>query len=97
MSKKPPKRTPAQPSHGGRRPGAGAPPGNLNALRHGARSELVHTAVSQLLEDPYTGQLLMALLTVVTGNKERSRIHLRAALTAATQKADSDERLQRAL
>jgi len=37
---------------GGKRPGAGAPKGNLNNLRHGKRSKIVNQAIANALSDP---------------------------------------------
>ena len=39
-------------THGGRRPGAGAPKGNLNALKHGLRSAQFMRFVERLARDP---------------------------------------------
>ena len=44
---------------GGRRPGAGAPKGNLNALRTGARSKQLKAVVIALLVIPETRRVLM--------------------------------------
>ena len=48
-------------SRGGRRPGAGAPRGNLNALRTGARSKQLKTLVIVLMAVPETRRVLLHL------------------------------------
>jgi benzoyl-CoA reductase/2-hydroxyglutaryl-CoA dehydratase subunit BcrC/BadD/HgdB len=53
---------------GGRRPGAGAPRGNLNAYKHGRNSRAVH----QLVEIVATNPEALALLNqIIGGNKAR--------------------------
>ena len=44
---------------GGRRPGAGAPKGNLNALRTGMRSKQLKAMVIALLALPHTRRVLL--------------------------------------
>ena len=39
-------------SKGGKRPGAGAPRGNLNRVTHGRRSKLITALVEDMLKDP---------------------------------------------
>src|SRR3990170_3057927 len=46
---------------GGRRPGAGAPAGNLNALKHGAHSSYTHALVQALAAHPTTREALIRL------------------------------------
>ena len=46
---------------GGRRPGAGAPKGNLNALRTGARSKQLKTLIIVLMAVPETRRVLLHL------------------------------------
>ena len=46
---------------GGRRPGAGAPAGNLNALKHGAHSTYIHALVQALAAHPTTREALIRL------------------------------------
>ena len=72
-----------RPGRGGRRPGAGAPPGNLNAVRHGARSQQIREGVDALLSDPLTGHLFAALISVVMNKPKRARYHTLQALHAA--------------
>ncbi len=52
--------TPAR-KRGGRRPGAGAPRGNLNALKHGRRSRQFATIGAILSADPRLRDTLLAL------------------------------------
>ena len=46
---------------GGRRPGAGGKPGNLNALKHGHNSLLVQRLIAYLVSVPETRAALLAL------------------------------------
>ena len=46
---------------GGRRPGAGAPKGNLNALKTGARSRQLRAVLAALLIEPHTRRVLLQL------------------------------------
>ncbi|MEX2245133.1 MAG: hypothetical protein WEC75_00430 [Dehalococcoidia bacterium] len=46
---------------GGRRPGAGAPRGNLNALKTGAHSRRARTVITALLANPDTRAVLLKL------------------------------------
>ena len=48
--------------HGGRRPGAGAPRGNLNAFKTGRYSGQFKLALEALLTNEETGSLLRAIL-----------------------------------
>ena len=47
---------------GGPRPGAGAPKGNLNALKTGAHSKQLHAAIGALLAVPETRRAMLALI-----------------------------------
>jgi len=49
------------PNWGGRRPGAGAPKGNLNALKHGRNSRRQAQLVEALMQVPQTRDTLIAL------------------------------------
>ena len=46
---------------GGRRPGAGAPKGNLNGFKHGRRSRRLAETVMVLAANPTTREALVAL------------------------------------
>ena len=46
---------------GGRRPGAGAPKGNLNALKTGARSRQLRAVLAALLIEPHTRHVMLQL------------------------------------
>lgn len=50
-----------RPRRGGRRPGAGAPKGNLNALRHGGRSRQFARIGALLAQSPKVRETLLAL------------------------------------
>jgi len=50
---------------GGRRPGAGAPAGNLNHLVHGRRSDLFRHGIKRLAEDPQLHLVLVVLAAFV--------------------------------
>ena len=49
------------PGWGGRRPGAGAPKGNLNALKHGRNSRRQAQLVEALMQVPQSRDTLIAL------------------------------------
>lgn len=44
----------------GKRPGAGAPRGNLNALKHGMRSKILKRAITAMAENPELKDLVYA-------------------------------------
>jgi len=46
---------------GGRRPGAGAPKGNLNALKHGRYSRYQSAVIEALLQVPETREVMIAI------------------------------------
>ena len=46
---------------GGRRPGAGAPIGNTNVLKHGKHSRRVRAVVAALMADPEARSVLLGL------------------------------------
>lgn len=52
---------PKRPGRGGRRAGAGAPRGNMNALKHGLRSKQFAALGAILAADPKVRQSLLAL------------------------------------
>lgn len=64
--KKPRKKRSRRPGWGGRRPGAGAPRGNLNRLSHGKQSQLLKGAVKKLVRDPELRALLLMIARVAT-------------------------------
>jgi hypothetical protein len=53
--------TKRHPNWGGRRPGAGAPKGNLNGFKHGRRSRQLADAAAVLAANPKTRDTLLAL------------------------------------
>jgi len=55
---------------GGKRPGAGAPRGNLNRLKHGRRSKLIERAVEKICRDPE----LLAVLYLIAGLAESGQV-----------------------
>ena len=63
--------------HGGRRPGAGAPRGNLNALKHGRRSRQFAEIGAILAGSPATMGALLAL------SRRKGTSHARAEEVAA--------------
>ena len=52
---------PLKGKHGGRRPGAGAPRGNLNALKHGRYSNQMTAFTHRFARDPELRRLLQTL------------------------------------
>ncbi len=61
VAKRPRRACPEPSRRGGRRPGAGAPPGNLNALKHGRRSAQLAQLGALLATLPEARQALLAL------------------------------------
>ena len=55
---------------GGKRPGAGAPRGNLNRLTHGRRSKLLERGVEKICQDPN----LLAVLYLIAGLAESGAV-----------------------
>ena len=47
---------------GGQRPGAGAPKGNLNALKTGSRSQQLNTVIEALLASPTIRRVMLKLV-----------------------------------
>jgi hypothetical protein len=47
---------------GGKRPGAGAPKGNLNALKTGSRSQQLNTVIEALLASPTIRRVMLKLV-----------------------------------
>jgi uncharacterized protein YjcR len=60
-------------TRGGPRPGAGAPRGNLNALKTGAYSRQLPAAIGALLAVPATRRAMLALLQQKRRDSERFR------------------------
>jgi len=56
-----PRACPEPGRRGGRRPGAGARPGNMNALKHGRNSHLVQTLLAALAAHPTTREALIRM------------------------------------
>ena len=63
---------------GGRRPGAGAPKGNLNALKNGSRSKQLRTLVIALMAFPQTRNALLHFSRM----EQRRRVRLQEAINA---------------
>ena len=66
---------------GGRRPGAGAPKGNLNALRTGAHSKQLSATIGALLSVPETRGVMLALIE----QKRRDRDRFQQIIVAAAK------------
>jgi hypothetical protein len=58
---------------GGRRPGAGAPKGNLNGLRHGRNSDQVKRLVDALVRIPEARDILLAQRRSELRQQKRAR------------------------
>jgi hypothetical protein len=72
--------SPARGQHGGKRAGAGAKTGNLNAVKTGARSQTIMKAVRLLMATPITAAIFGALAAHVTGNNAAAKRHTERAL-----------------
>jgi hypothetical protein len=57
--------------HGGKRPGAGAPKGNLNALKTGSRSQQLNTVIEALLASPTIRRVMLKLVQQDVRRNER--------------------------
>ncbi len=80
---------PIKGTHGGRRPGAGAPKGNLNGIKHGLNSERFYRAALMIAAVPELRLLFQALQAAETATERRSYRRLLAiARHAANQDAD---------
>jgi hypothetical protein len=66
---------------GGRRPGAGAPRGNLNALKNGARTRRLGYALAAMLAEPQIRDVIMGLLRA----GETSHAEFRALVVTAAR------------
>ena len=66
---------------GGKRPGAGAPKGNLNALKHGLRSQQLRQLTQQLACNPDLRAALARFAQLYA--RQRSALKARAAATLA--------------
>ena len=74
---------------GGRRPGAGAPRGNHNALKHGFYSKRVQLAALMLAASPE----LQLLLQTAAGTTPEQRISYRKACARAANIVITDPKL----
>ncbi len=63
---------------GGRRPGAGAPKGNLNALKNGSRSKQLRTLIIALMAFPQTRNALLHFSRM----EQRRRARFQEAINA---------------
>lgn len=59
---------------GGKRPGAGAPTGNLNAFKHGRYSKGTHKIVAALLSDPELRPIVLAIARQQAPARARKRV-----------------------
>ncbi len=68
---------------GGRRPGAGAPKGNLNALRHGLRSKQVQQIAKEFARSPAVRAYLARLRRLAAGRRLSLTAQQAASLAVA--------------
>src|SRR6266545_3352207 len=73
------------PNWGGRRPGAGAPKGNMNALKHGRRSRQMADLVSFVVSNPKTHAALIS----IAGRWEREDMEPNKSPTASSPRSSS--------
>jgi hypothetical protein len=57
---------------GGRRPGAGAPKGNTNALKHGRSSNLYARLIELLAQDPEALKIMREIADIQDRRKQRN-------------------------
>ena len=67
--------------HGGRRPGAGAPRGNINGLKHGRYSRAYQTVIAALMASPELDAIFRKIA------RARSRGPSRSAGASAVRRA----------
>jgi len=67
--------------HGGRRPGAGAPKGNLNALKGGNHSQQLKAAIDAMVNNEETRRVLLAIVE----KRRRDRIRFQALMIASAK------------
>jgi len=77
--------------HGGKRPGAGAPKGNLNALKSGRRSRQLKVVIAALVAAPSVRRVMLRL----AGQDIRRNPRLRETIAALARL--SDPRWQRSI
>lgn len=75
---------------GGKRPGAGAPKGNLNAFKTGRNSLQLKAALGALLTNEDTRDLMLAIID----NQRRRRLRYQAMVLSAA-KLITDAKLRR--
>ena len=80
-------------SRGGRRPGAGAPRGNLNAYKHGRTSQTHHHLLELISRDPAAFQIMMKL---AEGNRAAEERRFRKAQRLLKQIIDQVREADRA-
>src|SRR3972149_6217385 len=92
-----PRACPEPSRRGGKRPGAGAPAGNLNALKHGAHSSYIHALVQALAAHPTTREALIRLARRRRAQKreaERAASLLLSALPDKTPRSLRDNQTE---
>jgi len=76
---------------GGKRAGAGAPIGNLNALKHGGTSILVQTLMRALAKNPATRDALLRMRTNERRRRKQAEKTAAVLLGALIKRATSQQ------
>ena len=79
-----PRACPERSRRGGRRPGAGAPRGNLNALKHGLRSRQLRQVAEELARSPAMRAVLARFARLAAQGRAALQADQAAALAVAT-------------
>ncbi|MEO8457528.1 MAG: hypothetical protein ABI559_06925 [Chloroflexota bacterium] len=75
-------------TRGGKRPGAGAPKGNLNGLKHGRNSRLVQQFVDLIASEPAAARLLADIQRQNERRAARARNDAQRLLDSLIQRID---------
>jgi len=79
---------------GGKRPGAGAPKGNLNALKTGSRSQQLNTVIEALLASPTIRRVMLKLVQHDIRRNERLQQAIADAVRSYRQRSISPKTTQ---
>jgi hypothetical protein len=76
---------------GGKRPGAGAPKGNLNALKTGSRSQQLNIVIEALLASPTVRRVMLKLVQQDIRRNKRLQQAIADAVDSYRQRSISQE------
>lgn len=79
---------------GGKRPGAGAPRGNLNALKTGSRSKQLNDVIEALLASPTIRRVMLKLVQQDVRRNQRLQQAIAAAVDSYRRRSISQKTTQ---